>query len=267
MNEIWTFLRELTTNSLFPALVMLAVGLAVIRVILVLAKRALNKSPLDKTAVSLIRSVLRVTLYVLLGMMVCDRLGIDVSGVLALASVATLALSLALQDILGNVIGGFTLLSNHPFKAGDYVEIAGLAGVVQSIDIAYTKLTTLDNKTVFIPNSTVVSSQIINYSATGTRRVDITVRLAYDIPVAAAKAALTEAAQVDTLLPDRPPFVGVRAYGESTMEYMVQGWTTADQYWATLFAINERITQKLAEHGLQLSYPHLNVHLDKEGEA
>ena len=236
------FLKNLTVASVLPAVAMLVVGMLAIRVILKLVDKSMAKSKLEKAAVSLIRSLLRVVLWVLLGLMVASKLGIDVTGVVALASVASLALSLSLQDALSNVIGGFMLLSNHPFHSGDYVEIAGQGGTVQTIDITYTKLTTGDNKTISIPNSAVVSSQIVNYSTSGTRRVDINVSASYDAPIATVTAALLEAAKLDTVL-EAPaaPFAAVVSYGDSAINYTLRVWTPADEYWNTMFTINENI--------------------------
>ena len=258
------FLKNLTLASVLPAAAMLVVGMLAIRVIMKLVDKSMAKSKLEKAAVSLIRSLLRVVLWVLLGLMIASKLGIDVTGVVALASVASLALSLSLQDALSNVIGGFMLLSNHPFHSGDYVEIAGQGGVVQTIDITYTKLTTGDNKTISIPNSAVVSSQIVNYSTSGTRRVDINVSASYDAPIAAVKAALLEAAKLDTVL-DTPaaPFAAVVSYGDSTINYTLRVWTTAADYWTTFFTINEKIKEEFDKAGVEMTYPHLNVHIDK----
>ena len=200
MDEIKSFLGSVTLNSFVPALLMLVVGFLVVKVILKLVKKSLAKSKLEKAATSLIYSLLKVVLLVLLGLMTASKLGIDVTGVVALASVASLALSLALQDSLSNVIGGFLLLSNHPFHSGDFVEIGGQSGVVQTIDITYTKLSTTDNKIISIPNSSVVSSQIINYSSAGLRRVDISISASYDSPIESVKAALLSAAKVDGVI-------------------------------------------------------------------
>ena len=258
------FLKNLTLASVLPAVAMLVVGMLAIRVIMKLVDKSMAKSKLEKAAVSLIRSLLRVVLWVLLGLMIASKLGIDVTGVVALASVASLALSLSLQDALSNVIGGFMLLSNHPFHSGDYVEIAGQGGVVQTIDITYTKLTTGDNKTISIPNSAVVSSQIVNYSTSGTRRVDINVSASYDAPIATVKAALLEAAKLDTVL-DAPaaPFAAVVSYGDSAINYTLRVWTTAADYWTTFFTINEKIKEEFDKAGVEMTYPHLNVHIDK----
>ena len=255
---------NLTVASLMPAVVILVVGILAIKAVLKLVDKSMSKSKLEKAATSLIRSLLKVVLYVLLGLMVASKLGIDVTGVVALASVASLALSLSLQDALSNVIGGFTLLSNHPFHSGDYVEIAGQAGTVQTIDITYTKLTTADNKTISIPNSAVVASQIVNYSTSGIRRVDINVSASYDAPIETVKAALLEAAKIDAVM-DTPaaPFAAVQNYGDSAINYTLRVWTSADEYWNAYFTITENIKAEFDKAGVQMTYPHLNVHIDK----
>ena len=264
MDEIFSVLNEVTLGNIVPSVLMLVAGALVIKAILKLVKKSLNKTRREKAATSLIYSLLKVVLLVLLGLMAASKLGIDVTGVVALASVASLALSLALQDSLSNVIGGFLLLSNHPFHTGDFVEIAGQAGTVQTIDITYTKLTTGDNKTISIPNSAVVASQIVNYSTSGTRRVDINVSASYDAPIATVKAALLEAAKLDTVL-DTPaaPFAAVLNYGDSAINYTLRVWVPAAEYWNAFFTINENIKAEFDKAGVEMTYPHLNVHMDK----
>ena len=263
MDEIKSALSAVTLANILPTVLVLLVGGLVVKAILKLAKKSLSKSKLENAATSLILSLLKVVLYGLLGMMAASKLGIDVTGVVALASVASLALSLALQDSLSNVIGGFMLLSNHPFHSGDYVEIAGQGGTVQSIDITYTKLTTADNKTISIPNSAVVASQIVNYSTSGTRRVEINVSASYDAPIADVKTALLEAARVDGVLADPAPFAAVLGYGESAINYTLRVWVAADDYWNVFFTINENVKAEFDKAGVTMTYPHLNVHIDK----
>ena len=263
MENIMIALSSLTLYTILPVVILVAVGLLVNKTLMKLVDRSLAKSRLEKAAKSLIRSLTRVVLYVVLGMMVAEKLGIDVSGVLALSTVATLAVSLSMQEMLTNIVGGFTVLSNHPFKAGDYVEVAGQAGTVESIDIAYTKLITPDNKVISIPNSAVVASQIVNYSTSATRRIDFNVTASYDSDMETVKAALLEAAQVDGVLADPAPFAAVTKYGESSIEYVLRVWSPNEKYWDVTFAINHRIKATFDEHGVSMTYPHLNVHLDK----
>ena len=250
-------------NRTLPAVIVLVIGILAIVVINRLLSVALQKSKLEKAAHSLIKSVVKVALFVLLGLIVCSKLGLDVTSVVALASVLTLAVSLALQNALSNLIGGFTLLYTKPFHSGDFVEIAGQSGTVQEIGLTYTKLATADNKIVSIPNGSVVAAQIVNFTTTGTRRVDITVSASYDIPVEKVLAALQEAGKVPTALDAPEPFVGVSRYGESAIEYVLRVWSTADDYWTTMFAANQKVKAVFDAQGILMTYPHLNVHLDK----
>ena len=250
-------------NKVLPALLILAVGLIVIRILLTIINKTLTKSPLEKAAVSLIRSVIRIVLYLLLILILASSLGIDVTGIVALASVLTLAVSLALQDALTNLIGGFTLLSTKPFRSEDFVEIAGQSGTVKEIGLTYTKLLTADGKIVSIPNKSVVNAEILNYTAAGIRRVDINIGVSYNCKVDDVMAVLKLAANCPTILPDREPYTAVSGYGESTINYVLQVWTTADNYWPTLHTINRSIQSLFEQHQIQFSYPHLNIHVDK----
>lgn len=250
-------------NKLLPAAVIAAVGIVCIHLILKVVNATMKKTKLEKTAHNLIRSVVKVLLGLLLGLIVASKAGIDVTGIVALASVLSLAVSLAVQDALTNLIGGFTLLNTKPFVAGDFVEIAGQSGAVKEVGLAYTKLTTGDNKLVSIPNSAVVATQIVNYSSIGTRRVDIAISASYDSPIDLVLEGLVEAAQVPTRLEDKTPFAAVKNYGDSSIEYILQVWSTADDYWTTLFTVNKRIKEVFDQKGISMTYPHLNVHLDK----
>ena len=250
-------------GRILPALFLLVVGAIIIRIVMRIIQAALEKSKLEKAAHSLIKSLVRVVAYVLLGLIVASGLGIDVTGIVALASVLTLAISLSVQNALTNVIGGFTLLYTKPFSSGDFVEVAGQSGTVKEIGLTYTKLSTPDNKIVSIPNSAVVSAQIVNYTVSGTRRVDITVRASYDSAVETVLEAIRQAAQVDTLLPEKAPFVAVKDYEDSAIAYVLQVWCKTEDYWSTTFTINQRLKEIFDEKGVQMTYPHLNVHLDK----
>ncbi len=263
MEQFQAMLEDVSLHRILPALGTLVAGTLIVKALLVLVKRSVAKTRLEQAAAGLLQSGLKVLLYVMLILVSLDQLGVDISGVVALASVASLALSLALQDGLANIIGGVTLLSTHPFKAGDYVEIAGQAGSVQTIDITYTRLTTIDNKTIFIPNSAVVSSQIINYSVSGTRRIDFPIRISYDTDPQTVKAALLKAAQAPTVLTEPvAPLAAIRSYQDSSVEYVLQVWTVSSNYWATTFAVNENIRAEFAKAGISFTVPRVRVQLE-----
>ncbi len=251
------------TASLIPAVLILVVGIVVIKLVNKIVKTALNKTKLEKAAHSLIISVVNVALYIILGLIVATKLGIDVTSIVALASVLTLAVSLALQNMLANVIGGFTILSTTPFHSGDYVEIAGQAGTVSEINMSYTKLMTPDNKLISIPNSAVVAAQIVNYSSEPVRRVDVAVSASYDCAVQDVLDALLAAGNVDKALADPAPFAAVTSYGESAINYTVRVWCNSADYWDVFFALNHNVKKVFDEKKIVMTYPHLNVHLDK----
>lgn len=267
LETLQQWLATLSTGffgSLLKAALIVALGVLVIRAISGILTRALAKSKLEKAAHSLILSIARIIMFVLLALITASSIGIDVTGVVALASVATLAISLAIQNMLGNVVGGFTLLYTQPFHSGDFVEVAGQAGTVKEVGIAYTRLITPDNKLVSIPNSAVVSAEIVNYSTTGTRRVDIAVSASYDAPMEQVLAALRTAAQNDKILEEpEGVFAAVTDYGESAINYVLRFWVRTEDYWPVRFAVHQNVKAVFDREGISMTYPHLNVHLDK----
>lgn len=252
-----------TILGMLPSIALLLAGLVVIKVLLRILGRALEKSKLEKTAHPLIRTVAKWALYVLLLLMVASGLGIDVTGLVAITGVVSLAVSLAMQDAIGNIIAGFTLLTTHPFLAGDFVEVAGQNGTVMAIGFNYTVLSTGDNKTVSIPNSAVVSAQIVNYTSAGTRRVDIEVSASYDADTEIVKQALLRSGEVQQVLDSPAPFVGLKTYGDHAITYILRLWCKSEDYWTVYYTVNERIRSEFADAGIEMTYPHLNVHLDK----
>ena len=250
-------------QRIVPFILILVVGLLLIKIITRIVDKALSKSKLEKAAHGLIKSLIRVVLILLVGLAAASSLGIDVTGVIALASVLTLAVSLSVQNALTNVIGGITLLYTKPFKSGDYVEIAAESGTVLEIGMSYTKLQTPDNKIIYIPNSAVVSADIVNFTVSGTRRVEIAVSASYNAPTQDVIKALYEAAKVPGVLSDPAPFAALKAYGDSNIEYILRVWTATDDYWDVNFAINEKIREAFRDGGVEMSYPHLNIHVEK----
>lgn len=250
-------------HKLLPAVITLVIGILVIRIVMNILRQFLEKSRLEKAAHSLIYSLTSIVLYLLLGLIVASGLGIDVTGVIALASVLTLAVSLSVQNALTNIIGGFTLLYTHPFKSGDYVDVAGRSGTVEEISITYTKLTTPDNKVVSIPNSAVVASDIVNYTVAGTRRVDIPVSASYNAPVQKVIDTLLQAGTMDKVMLEPAPMAVVTNYGDSAISYELRVWTKAEDYWDVKFAVNQKIKYIFDETGIEMTYPHLNVHIEQ----
>ena len=228
-------------DQLIPAVLILVIGILVIRLIMAVTGKLLKKTKMANPVLGLLRSVIRVVLYLLLSLICASALGLDVTGVVALASVLTLAVSLSLQDALANVIGGFTLLTTKPFSMGDFVEVAGQTGTVSAIGLNYTKLTTTDGKTVSIPNSQVVAAEIVNYTVAGTRRTDITVYVSSEHSAKQVLDALKEAADLPTALQEKPASVVISDYAQGAVVYLLQIWSKSADYWTTTCQAKENI--------------------------
>ena len=262
-----TLLTSLSGSLFFKKLMgtvlILVIGILVIRVIMRLIIAALEKSHLEKAAHSLILSLARAAMYVLLFLIAASQMGIDVSSIVALASVLTLALSLALQNMVSNLIGGFAILYTHPFHSGDYVEIAGQGGTVKEISMTYTVLATPDNRIISIPNSAVAAAQVVNYSSADSRRVELTVTASYDAPTQKVLDALVLAGTVDNALLNPAPSAVIVSYDDSAIRYSLRIWVKPGDYWDVYFQVNQRIKDVFDQQGIEMTYPHLNVHLDK----
>ena len=247
-------------DSAVSTVLTLVVGILLIKVVLRLLRKALEKTRLEKAAYGLILSLTKIGLYLLLGLSLAAGLGIDVTGVVALASVLTLAVSLALQNMLTNVLGGFALLTTHPFHSGDFVDIGDQSGTVTAIDMTYTRLMTPDNNTV-------MSATVVNYSAGGIRRAELKISAGYDAPTQKVIDALVLAATVDNALLEPAPFAAVESYGDNAIQYILRFWAKTPEYWDVYFQVNQRVKTVFDEQGIQMTYPHLNVHLDPPEES
>ena len=253
--QITHFFSSFTLAKLPPAIITFIIAYAASRVVLKVADKLFARSRMEKTIEKFLRSALRILMWALIFL-------IDVSSMIALLSVASLAVTLAVQGALSNLAGGIMLLSTHPFRVGDFVEVGTVSGTVQEIGMTYTTLVTPDQKEIFVPNSEVAAAKIINYTAVTNRRVDLTFTASYDDAAETVKAALLKAADLPQVYKDPAPFAAVNRYGDSAIEYVLRVWTAATDYWDVYFAIVENVRVRFEEAGISMTYPHLNVHLD-----
>ena len=258
---IYAILANGMFQKFCKALIILVLGVLAIRIIGKVLTKALEKSRLEKAAHVLILSLAKTALYILLGLIVASTLGIDVTSIVALASVLTLALSLALLKMVSNIIGGFTILYTQPFHSGDYVEIAGQAGTVREINMTYTQMPTPDNKVISIPNSAVVAAQIVNYSAEPTRRISVDVSVGQEVTPQKVIDALVQAGTVDNALLDPAPAAVVSGYLDGAIQYSLRLWVRTDDYWDVFFQVNQRVKQIFDEQNIGFARPHMNVHI------
>ena len=250
-------------STLVGALITFLICLIVINVILKIVSRALiNAKKMNRSIKNFLLSALRILLWVIAIVIIAGELGIPTASLVALLSVAGLALSLSVQGLLSNLFSGLTLLMTHPFDSGNFVEVAGKTGIVKSVGLLYTTINTLDNVVISIPNSDVVGSSINNYSADPLRRVDMLFCASYDEPTEKVKSAIMEVIEADgRILSDPAPFVALNAYKESVVEYVVRVWVKNADYWDVHFALNENVRESFKRNGVAMSFAHVNVHV------
>lgn len=257
-----------TLNKLLAAVITTVLSLLVMKVLLKLVDRALVSTRLEFAVKKLIRGGIKTLLVTISVIIVMGCLGIEATSLVAVLSVAGLALSLALQNFLSNVAGGVQILASQPFKPGDWVDIANCSGTVAEIDMFYTKLKSIDNKLIQLPNSSIVSSNIINYSREDKRQVEIRVDVAYESDLALVRATLAELVGTCPLTyPSPEPLIHVYSYKDSSIEFIVRVWCENKDYWEVYYYLMDRLKPALDAAGIEIDYPHLNIHMLDEKEA
>lgn len=255
-------LGDISISRAITTLITLLICLIVIRIIMKLVRRILGTSKLDVRAQKYILSGLKAVLYLLTALIILGTLDVDMTSLVALLSVISLGITLAAEDILANMAGGLVILTSHPFKIGDYIEVSGTAGNVEEISLNYTKLITPDGHLVMLPNKTLADSQMTNYTALGRRRVTHVISASYDAPTKTVKAACYHAiAQTPDVLEYPAPAVYVTQYGSSAIEYTVYCWSSTDTFMNVKFGLSENLRSAFEKYGVEMTYNHLNVHI------
>lgn len=254
--------------AIAQTIAILIFGLLAVKLLLMLAKKMLIRAKVEKTVSSFAMSIVGVALYFALFLGVGKSAGISTGSFIAIISAAGLALSLALKDSLSNLANGFIIVGSKPFVVGDYVEINGVGGTVQSIGIFNTKLVTPDNKVITLPNSVVIGNNVVNYSTNPTRRLDIPVSVAYDSDIEKAKKIMTDTARgFSEVLTSPPAAAYITEYKESAVILSLRVWLPAETYWDVKFSLNEKILKAFSENGIEISYNKLDVIVRDKKEA
>ncbi len=270
MNDIWETLKAIGTDfvqntglAIVRAIAFLILGLIVIKIVRIIARSAAMKSSkLDRSASTFIISIITVVLYVVLVIVLVSSLGFSTAGIIAAFSAVALAIALALKDSLASLANGVIIIFTKPFKKGDYIAIGGLDGLVQDIRLFNTKILTYSNEEIIVPNSEVLGSKLINYSAMPLRRVVFDVPVPYGVDVAEVKAMLLDAvASYKYTVMTPAPSVVLADYGESTLKFSVRAWGLTENYWDLYYDLREIALNTLTEHGIEKPFNRLEVKL------
>lgn len=270
MNDIWETLKAIGTDfvqntglAIVRAIAFLILGLIVIKIVRIIARSAAMKSSkLDRSASTFIISIITVVLYVVLVIVLVSSLGFSTAGIIAAFSAVALAIALALKDSLASLANGVIIIFTKPFKKGDYIAIGGLDGLVQDIRLFNTKILTYSNEEIIVPNSEVLGSKLINYSAMPLRRVVFDVPVPYGVDVAEVKAMLLDAVAAYKYTVTTPaPSVVLADYGENTLKFSVRAWGLTENYWDLYYDLREIALNTLTEHGIEKPFNRLEVKL------
>ena len=251
---------------LLLAIVVLIVGLWIIKRVVNLVNRSLDKSETDPTLAKFLGSLISIIFKALLFISVASMVGIETTSFVAILGAAGLAVGLALQGSLANFAGGVLILLFRPYKVGDFVDAQGVAGVVNEIQIFNTVILTPDNKRIIVPNGAISNGIITNFSAEETRRVDFVFGIGYGDDIGKAKATLARiVAEDDRIFKDPEPTIVVSELADSSVNFTVRVWANAADYWGIYFDTTEKVKLVFDQEGISIPFPQQDVHMHQVG--
>jgi len=247
------------------ALAIFLIGKFLIRILVRGISRVMQKQGVDKTLETFICNLVRVSLMVVVVIAAIGAIGIQTTSFIAIFGAAGLAVGLALQGSLSNFASGVLIVLFRPYRVGDFIEAAGIAGSVEQVQILTTILKTGDNKQIIVPNSQIMDSIITNYSANDTRRVDMMVGVSYDDDLDKVRKTLEELLAADgRILAEPAPTIAVSALADSSVNFVVRPWVNAADYWGVMFEMTEAIKKRFDKEGISFPFPQQDVHLYKQ---
>ena len=248
--------------NLVLALLIFYVGKFVISLIVRGIRKVMQAQEVDKTLETFVCNLVRMVLLVIVIIAAIGQLGIQTTSFIAIFGAAGLAVGLALQGSLANFASGVLIVMFRPYKVGDFVEAAGIAGVVEQVQILTTILKTGDNKQIIVPNGQIMDSIITNYSANDQRRVDMVVGVSYDDDLDKVRSTLQELIDADDRILDEPACtIAVSALADSSVNFVVRPWVKTADYWGVMFDMTEAIKKRFDKEGISFPFPQQDVHL------
>ena len=265
VGQLWAQVQEIVAVwglKVIAAIAIFVIGRWVAMGVRKGVRRVMEKADTDPIIVGFVGSISYIALLAFVIIAALGQLGIQTTSFIAILGAAGLAIGLALQGSLANFAAGFLMIMFRPFKVGDFIEGAGVAGVVESIQIFTTTMKTGDNKTIIIPNAKLSGDNIVNYSAKPTRRVDMTVGVAYDADLSVVRDVLKDIISKESRIHSDPePLIAVAELADSSVNFVVRVWTDTGDYWAVMFAMNETIKNRFDAEGIGIPFPQRDLHI------
>jgi small conductance mechanosensitive channel len=251
--------------KILMAIIILVIGRWVAGIFSKVIQRVMEKREVDETLRSFVGNLVYYTLLTFVVLAALSQLGIQTTSFIAVIGAAGLAIGLALQGSLANFAAGFLMILFRPFKVGDFIEGAGVAGTVESLQIFTTLLRTPDNKKIIIPNASLTGGNIINWSATGTRRVDMVFGIGYSDDIDKAKQIIKEILEGDDrILKDPAPQVALSELADSSVNFVARPWVKTGDYWGVFFDTTEVVKKRFDAEGISIPFPQRDIHIFQE---
>jgi len=266
-NQILDFMKtqgvDLAINVAI-AIAIFYVGKLVVSLIVRGMRKVMRRQEVDKTLETFVCNLVRIILMVVVIIAAIGQIGIQTTSFIAIFGAAGLAVGLALQGSLSNFAAGVLIVLFRPYKVGDFVEAAGIAGVVEQVQILTTILKTGDNKQIIVPNGQIMDSIITNYSANDKRRVDMVVGVSYDDDLDKVRSTIEELVAADERILAEPACtIAVSALADSSVNFVVRPWVNTADYWGVMFDLTEAIKKRFDKEGISFPFPQQDVHLYK----
>ena len=224
--------------------------------------RGMERAKVDQGVREFLYACVKIVIKIIVVITALSTVGMNVTTLVAALGTAGVAIGLALKDSLSNFASGVLILFNHTFKVGDFIEIDGQTGTVRRIELMFTTLATADNKRLIVPNSVITSDMIINYTAKNTRRLDLTIGVAYGSDILAVKNAITAALKAcKNVSWEKEPIIGITSFDDSAITFDVKVWVKTSAFIESKYVINENILAELNKAGVEIPFNQLDVHM------
>jgi small conductance mechanosensitive channel len=225
--------------------------------------KKLEKKEVKDTFYIFIVNIVKIVLWIIVGLIFLQILKIPMTPLVAVLGTLGIGVGLALKDHMSNIAGGIIIAVNKQFEVGDYIKCSDMEGMVEDVELFFTKLKTFDNKAVYAPNSIFSSNNVFNYTKNDMRRVDVSIGVSYDASFDEVKSVVAGILDANELIKKEPEyFIGIKEYGDSSINIIIKVWTDTSEYWNVFYYINDMLKREFDKKGIEIPFPQLDVHTD-----